>query len=164
MKKLLTLWAVGVAGLALAASPQDPRPNFVFIIGDDISAEDFGCYGNAGIRTPNIDRLAAQGLRFTNAYLTASSCSPSRASIITSRYPHNLETAALGPMQTSSTGRRWRPLTRAGTVSKRSQVAAPGVKIAGSIACGAGRKLSHFLCGLPPMTRIGFGMPTLLPV
>ena len=94
MKKLLTLWAVGVAGLALAASPQDPRPNFVFIIGDDISAEDFGCYGNAGIRTPNIDRLAAQGLRFTNAYLTASSCSPSRASIITSRYPHNLETAA----------------------------------------------------------------------
>ncbi|MEI7566976.1 MAG: sulfatase-like hydrolase/transferase, partial [Opitutaceae bacterium] len=61
MKKLITLWAVGVAGLALAASPQDPRPNFVFIIGDDISAEDFGCYGNAGIRTPNIDRLAAQG-------------------------------------------------------------------------------------------------------
>src|ERR1051325_3268259 len=70
------------------------RPNFVFIIGDDISAEDLGCYGNAGIRTPNIDRMAAEGLRFKNAYLTASSCSPSRCSIITSRYPHNLETAS----------------------------------------------------------------------
>ena len=78
----------------MLAAEADRRPNFVFIIGDDISGEDIGCYGNPGIRTPNIDRLAGEGLRFTNAYLTASSCSPSRASIITSRYPHNLETAS----------------------------------------------------------------------
>jgi len=52
---------------ALTAVASAPRLNFVFIIGDDISGEDFGCYGNPGIRTPNIDRLAAEGLRFTNA-------------------------------------------------------------------------------------------------
>ena len=86
---------LGVSAVIATAGAQEPtRPNFVFIIGDDISAEDLGCYGNPGIRTPNIDRIAAEGLRFTNAYLTASSCSPSRCSIITGRYPHNLETAA----------------------------------------------------------------------
>lgn len=79
---------------AAAAIPAGSRPNFVFIIGDDISVDDFGCYGNPAVRTPNIDRLAAESLVFDNAYVTASSCSPSRSSIITSRYPHNLETAA----------------------------------------------------------------------
>ena len=70
------------------------KPNFIFFIADDVSWDDFGCYGNQGVRTPNIDRLAANGIRFTNAYLTASSCSPSRASIITGRYPHNNGKAA----------------------------------------------------------------------
>lgn len=65
------------------------RPNIVLIIGDDISQDDFGCYGNPNIRTPNIDRLAKDGLRFNNAYLTTSQCSPTRCSIITGRYPHN---------------------------------------------------------------------------
>ena len=64
-------------------------PNFVLIIGDDISVDDFGCYGNPAVRTPNIDRLAANGLKFTNAYLTTSQCSPTRCSLITGRYPHN---------------------------------------------------------------------------
>jgi arylsulfatase A-like enzyme len=64
------------------------------MIADDIGCEDYGCYGNSAARTPNIDALAARGLRFTEAYLTASSCSPSRSSIITGRYPHNLGPAA----------------------------------------------------------------------
>ncbi|PXA04198.1 heparan N-sulfatase [Coraliomargarita sinensis] len=67
----------------------DPRPNIVFFISDDMSWEDFGCYGHPSIQTPNVDRLADQGMRFDNAYLTTSSCSPSRCSIITGRYPHN---------------------------------------------------------------------------
>ncbi|WP_373512120.1 sulfatase [Persicitalea sp.] len=70
-------------------------PNIIFIIGDDISAEDIGCYGNARIRTPNIDRMAKDGIKFTNFYLTASSCSPSRTSILTGRYPHNTGAAEL---------------------------------------------------------------------
>jgi arylsulfatase A-like enzyme len=79
-------------GAAFAAAGS--RPNIVFIIGDDISAEDLGCFGNPGIRTPNLDRLARESRVFDNAYLTISSCSSSRCSIVTSRYPHNLETAA----------------------------------------------------------------------
>ena len=63
--------------------------NFVFFLADDISQEDVGCYGHPTIKTPNIDRLAAEGMRFDNAYLTISSCSPSRCSMITGRYPHN---------------------------------------------------------------------------
>jgi arylsulfatase len=67
----------------------DDRPNFVFIIADDVSFDDLGCYGNKSIKTPSLDRLAAGGLTFDRAYLTTSSCSPTRCSIITGRYPHN---------------------------------------------------------------------------
>lgn len=78
------VWLLATVSL----SAQD-RPNIVFIFGDDISQEDFGCYGHPVIQTPNVDTLAAHGMRFDNAYLTVSSCSPSRISIITGRYPHN---------------------------------------------------------------------------
>ena len=70
------------------------RPNMILFIADDVSWNDYGCYGNAAARTPSIDRLAADGIRFANAYLTASSCSPSRCSIATGRYPHNNGPAA----------------------------------------------------------------------
>lgn len=73
----------------------DLRPNIILIIGDDISAEDIGTYGNKSIRTPNIDRMAREGLQFDNVYLTISSCSPSRTSILTGRYPHNTGAAEL---------------------------------------------------------------------
>lgn len=81
----------------LTAKAQDPkgRPNIIFIIADDVSDDDIGCYGNRQVRTPNIDRIAREGMRFTNAYLTASSCSPSRTSIISGRYPHNTGSAEL---------------------------------------------------------------------
>ncbi|WP_319592405.1 sulfatase [uncultured Draconibacterium sp.] len=71
------------------------KPNIVFIIADDISWNDFGCYGNEIVKTPNIDKLASEGLRFTNAFLTASSCSPSRCSIISGKYPHSNGAAEL---------------------------------------------------------------------
>lgn len=70
------------------------RPNIVLFIADDVSWNDYGCYGNAAARTPNIDALADRGIRFDAAYLTASSCSPSRSSIVTGRYPHNNGKAA----------------------------------------------------------------------
>lgn len=71
------------------------RPNFIVFIADDISWNDFGCYGNKVVQTPNIDRMATEGVKFTNAYLTTSSCSPSRISIMTGRYPHNTGAAEL---------------------------------------------------------------------
>jgi arylsulfatase A-like enzyme len=69
-------------------------PNVIVFIADDVSWNDYGCYGNTGARTPSIDALARDGIRFDHAYLTASSCSPSRSSIITGRYPHNNGKAA----------------------------------------------------------------------
>ncbi len=88
------------AGFFLWASfrgmrPAETPPNIIFIIADDVSLEDIGVYGNRHIRTPHIDRLAAGGLRFNNVFLTASSCSPSRISILTGRYPHNTGAAEL---------------------------------------------------------------------
>ncbi|MDE0769084.1 MAG: sulfatase-like hydrolase/transferase, partial [Opitutaceae bacterium] len=77
-----------------SSSTQAEAPNVIFFIADDVSWNDYGCYGNDGVRTPTIDALADGGIRFTNAYLTASSCSPSRASIVTGRYPHNNGKAA----------------------------------------------------------------------
>ena len=71
------------------------RPNFVLIIADDMSWDDCGAYGHTKIQTPNIDRLADQGMRFDQAFLTISSCSPSRASIITGRYPHRTDAEEL---------------------------------------------------------------------
>ncbi len=63
-------------------------PNFIFFITDDISPEHLSCYGGP-VQMPNLERLAASGMLFQNAYVTTSSCSPSRCSILTSRYPHN---------------------------------------------------------------------------
>ena len=74
---------------ALASAAADQRPNVILFIADDISWNDLGCTGNPTARTPHIDRLAANGRRFDAAFLTASSCSPSRSSLITGRYPHN---------------------------------------------------------------------------
>lgn len=72
-----------------------PRPNVVLIIADDLAWEDIGVYGNAKVGTPNIDRLASEGLKFTRAFVTISSCSPSRASMITGRYPHSTDAEQL---------------------------------------------------------------------
>jgi N-sulfoglucosamine sulfohydrolase len=64
-------------------------PNIILIIADDLGWEDCGPYGNRAVRTPALDRLAKEGLRGENFILTCSSCSPSRSSIITGRYPHS---------------------------------------------------------------------------
>lgn len=81
--------------LILASSfAAEQRPNFIVCIADDVSFDDFGCCGSKTARTPFIDALAARGMKFTEAFLTASSCSPSRSSIITGRYPHNNGPAA----------------------------------------------------------------------
>ncbi|MFY0686192.1 MAG: sulfatase [Cyclobacteriaceae bacterium] len=73
----------------------ESRPNIVFIIADDVNWNDIGVYGNPNVRTPNIDQLAADGMMFTQAFLTTSSCSPSRTSIITGQYPHNTDAEQL---------------------------------------------------------------------
>jgi len=78
------------------ASPVKPRtsekapPNIVFILADDLGWSDVGCYGAQFHQTPNLDRLAQQGMRFTDAYAACAVCSPTRASIMTGKYPARL--------------------------------------------------------------------------
>ena len=62
------------------------KPNIVFILADHLGYGDVGCYGATKVRTPHIDRLAAQGLRFTDAHSSASTCTPSRYSLLTGEY------------------------------------------------------------------------------
>lgn len=82
--------SLAAASAALFAQQERPeRPNFVLFIADDVSAADWGCYGHPTLQTPSVDALARTGLRFTHAYLCTSSCSPTRTSLITGRYPHN---------------------------------------------------------------------------
>src|SRR5688500_11207644 len=71
------------------------RPNIVFLISDDHSSDDTGAGGNAAIRTPALDRLAAEGAIFRNAYTASPQCSPARAAIVTGRSPHATNTSRL---------------------------------------------------------------------
>lgn len=64
-----------------------PRPNVLFILMDDLGWKDLSCYGSSFYQTPNLDRLAADGMRFTDAYAACPVCSPSRASIMSGKYP-----------------------------------------------------------------------------
>ncbi len=67
--------------------PGKPRPNFIFILIDDLGWQDLACYGSTFYETPNLDALAAAGIMFTDAYASCPVCSPTRASILTGKYP-----------------------------------------------------------------------------
>jgi arylsulfatase A-like enzyme len=84
MKTILSLLLFG----ALASVAAGKKPNVLYILCDDLRLEALGCYGSAHVKTPHIDRLAAEGVRFANAFCTTSICSPSRASIMTGLYAH----------------------------------------------------------------------------
>jgi len=88
MRSFLLLIALVVpAWLTSVAGAADPPPNFVIIFADDLGYGDLGCYGHPTIRTPNLDRMAAEGRRFTQFYCAAPVCTPSRAALLTGRLP-----------------------------------------------------------------------------
>ncbi len=90
MKRLLLLLLPCLCCLPWFAqgATRTSKPNVLFIISDDLTATALSCYGNKISRTPNIDRLAAQGTRFTRAFCNATYCGPSRASFMSGYYPH----------------------------------------------------------------------------
>lgn len=90
-RKFLEAAAGGVAGAAVAGRPArgaaENRPNIVIIMADDLGWGDLGCYGSEAINTPNLDRMAGDGVRLTSFFSSAAVCSPSRAGLVTGRYP-----------------------------------------------------------------------------
>ena len=81
------LLLVAVAGLLSSSLRLSARPNVVIFFADDLGWGELGCQGNPQIPTPNIDAIARDGVRFTNGYVAATYCSPSRAGLLTGRYP-----------------------------------------------------------------------------
>ncbi|MFA6564230.1 MAG: sulfatase-like hydrolase/transferase, partial [Verrucomicrobiia bacterium] len=79
--------------LSLVASPihaSERPPNIVIIFADDLGYADIGCFGAKGWTTPNLDRMAAEGIKFTSFYVAAPSCTPSRAALLTGCYPQRV--------------------------------------------------------------------------
>ena len=87
------------AGLSEGKNPAKDKPNIVFILADDLGYADLSCYGAKEIKTPNLDKLASQGVRFTDFYAPAGVCTPTRASLMTGSYPKRvgLHVAVLPP-------------------------------------------------------------------
>jgi arylsulfatase A-like enzyme len=83
-------WVLALALPTATSAASAAKPNVVFILIDDLGWADVGCNGSTFYQTPNIDRLARQGMRFTDAYAACPVCSPTRASILTGRYPARL--------------------------------------------------------------------------
>lgn len=99
------LFVAAILGLCTHVTAAE-RPNFVFILADDLGWGDPGCYGHPHIKTPNLDRLAKRGTQFTHFYVNASVCSPSRCAFFTGQYParHRIHGHYATPKQNEARG------------------------------------------------------------
>jgi len=99
-------WAPWQTALAAGASADRRPPNVVVILADDLGYGDIGCYGNDAVRTPHLDQLAREGLRFTDFHSNGPMCSPTRAALLTGRYQNRMGIEhALGLMRVPPEGR-----------------------------------------------------------
>src|SRR5436190_9154967 len=88
LKSLCSVARVLLFTVSLALSSQAAKqPNIIVILADDLGYGDLGCYGHPSINTPNLNRMAAEGMRFTDFYVCAPVCTPSRAGLMTGRLP-----------------------------------------------------------------------------
>ncbi|MCX6953543.1 MAG: sulfatase-like hydrolase/transferase, partial [Verrucomicrobia bacterium] len=83
----MAMACVALAAVRAADAPAKARPNVLFLLIDDMGYADLSCYGNPAVRTANIDRLASEGLRFTQYYVASPICSPSRTAALTGQFP-----------------------------------------------------------------------------
>src|SRR5688572_11778113 len=86
----------------LTLSAQDQRPNIIYIMADDLGYADLSCYGRKDYRTPNLDKLASESLKFTNAYAAAPVCTPTRVAFMTGRYPAKIPLGLREPIEWSA--------------------------------------------------------------
>ena len=111
MLRVTVLTLLLLVSIDLNAAEQPP--NIVLIVADDLGAMDLGCYGSKFHRTPHLDKLAADGMRFTQSYSACPVCSPSRAAIMTGRYPQRFQLTDWLPGQPDRPGHRLnRPMLR----------------------------------------------------
>ena len=89
------------SGIDVFGQPASP-PNIVFIMADDLGYADVACYGRPDLKTPNIDRMAAKGVRFLQAYANSAVCSATRTALITGRYQYRLRVGLEEPLVTAT--------------------------------------------------------------
>ena len=106
MTAILAVIALWTAAADRQVGAQAPPPNIVFILADDLGVNDLAVYGRKEHRTPNLDRLADEGLRFTTAYVASPICSPSRAAIMTGRAPARLHLTTFIPGRADNPAQR----------------------------------------------------------
>src|SRR5215471_8872093 len=94
--------ALAALGVSRAGRAQAARPNIVFIMADDLGYADLGCYGQSDYTTPNIDRLAIEGMRFTQGYANSAVCSATRTALATGRYQYRLPVGLEEPINAST--------------------------------------------------------------
>ena len=94
--------ALAGMGLGRDALAQTPKPNIVFILADDLGYADVSCYGQRDYTTPNVDRLAIEGLKFTQGYSNSANCSPTRTGLITGRYQMRLQVGLEEPINATT--------------------------------------------------------------
>jgi hypothetical protein len=104
----LSWWLSLALVTGLVAGVQGP-PNIVLIVSDDHGYGDLGCYGSDEVRTPNLDRLAAEGARLTSFYVTWPACTPSRGSLLTGRYPQRNGTYDMFRNEAPDYGHKYSP-------------------------------------------------------
>src|SRR6185437_10949134 len=91
------------SALSISTRARGSKPNVIFILADDLGWGDLSCYGRPDYRTPNIDLLASQGLKFTDAYSASAVCTPTRCGDITGRYPARFKIGLEEPLAAANT-------------------------------------------------------------